>query len=62
METRMEITYPDYKNIRKESNCIDCTITENDFSTEYPNLHRINNLVDDIERYLKYKESKREGV
>ena len=56
METEMEITYPDYKKIKKESNCIDCTIMEEDFNTGYPNPYRVDNAAQDIYRYLRYKE------
>lgn len=44
----------DYKRIRKMSYCMDCTITEEDFNTSYPNPYRIDYLMSDIHRYLKY--------
>lgn len=56
METKIEtkIVMPDYKTIRELSHRIDCTITEADFFTNYPNPHRIDCLAGDIRRYLSY--------
>ena len=53
-ENETKITYPDYKTIRELSHRIDCTITEADFNTSHPNLHRIDYIASDIHRYLKY--------
>ena len=44
----------DYKKIRELSHRIDCTITEADFNTNHPSPYRIDYLVSDIHRYLKY--------
>ena len=48
-------TYMDYQSILDESHCIDCTITEDDFNTNRPNLYRINYIASDINRHLKSK-------
>ena len=48
-------TYPDYKRIRELSYRMDCTITQEDFNTSIPNPYRIDYLISDIHRYLKYK-------
>ena len=48
-------TYPDYKSIRELSYLIDCTITQEDFNTSIPNPYRIDYLISDMRRYLKYK-------
>lgn len=55
MNTEVKITYPDYKAIKEESHCFDCTIAEADFFTNHPNPCRINTIVSDINRYLKRK-------
>lgn len=54
IKNETKITYPDYKRIRELSHCIDCTITESDFDTSSPNPLRIDYLISDIHRYLKY--------
>ena len=54
IENETKITYPDYKSIRELSHCIDCTITQADFNTSSPNPYRIDYLISDIGRYLKY--------
>lgn len=51
---KTKITQPDYKTIRELSRRIDCTITEADFNTNYPNPYRIDYIARDIHRYLKY--------
>ena len=48
-------TYPDYKLIRELSYRMDCTITQEDFNTSIPNPYRIDYLISDMRRYLKYK-------
>lgn len=48
-------TYPDYKSIRELSYRMDCTITQEDFNTSIPNPYRIDYLISDMRRYLKYK-------
>ena len=48
-------TYPDYKRIRELSYRMDCTITQEDFNTSIPNPYRIDYLISDMRRYLKYK-------
>ena len=48
-------TYPDYKRIRELSYRMDCTITQEDFNTSIPNPYRIEYLISDMRRYLKYK-------
>ena len=55
IENETKITYPDYKSIRELSHCMDCTITQEDFNTSSPNPLRIDYLISDISRYLKYK-------
>ena len=55
IENETKITYPDYKSIRELSHCMDCTITHADFNTSSPNPYRIDYLISDIHRYLKYK-------
>ena len=55
MKDEAKITHPNYKAINEMSKRIDGTITEADFSTEYPNSNRIAHVVGDINRYLKYK-------
>ena len=55
IENETKNTYPDYKSIRELSHCIDCTITQADFNTSNPNPYRIDYLISDISRYLKYK-------
>ena len=55
IENETKITYPDYKSIRELSHRIDCTITQADFDTSSPNPYRIDYLISDISRYLKYK-------
>lgn len=54
MENKTKITQPDYKAIRELSHRIDCTITEADFNTSHPNPYRIDYMLSDIHRYLKY--------
>ena len=54
-ENETKITYPDYKSIRELSRCIYCTITQEDFNTTNPNPSRIDYLVSDLNRCLKYK-------
>ena len=54
MKTELEIKHPDYKEIKKKSSRIDCTIREADFNTSYPNENRISYIASDINRYLKY--------
>ena len=53
---RNKTTYWNYKEIQKESHRIDCTITEEDFNTNRPNSCRINALISDMNRHLKYEE------
>lgn len=55
MKSETKITYPDYKKIHEESCCIDCIITESDFDTNQPNPRRIDYMIKDIDKYLKYK-------
>ena len=55
MKNKTKSTYPDYKAIRAEARKIDCTITEADFYTNHPNRCRINSIISDINRHLKYK-------
>ena len=59
MEREIKITYLDYQAIQKESHCIDCTITEEDFYTNRPNPYRIAYIANDINRYLKNIRSER---
>lgn len=54
MENKTKFREPDYKTIRELSHRIGCTITEADFDTSKPNPYRIDNVVSDIHRYLKY--------
>ena len=54
IENKTKITYPDYKSIRELSHCINCTITQADFNTSSPNPYRIDYLISDIYRCLKY--------
>lgn len=56
MKTKNEIklTYSDYKTNREISHRIDCRITGADFITTHPNIHRIDNMMSDIHRYLKH--------
>ena len=54
IENETKITYPDYKSIRELSHRIDCTITQADFNTSSPNPYRIDYMLCDINRYLKY--------
>jgi hypothetical protein len=54
MENETKLVAPDYKNIRKMSQRIDCTIAEADFSTNRPNTNRISYVASDINRFLKY--------
>lgn len=53
-ENETKIIKPDYKKIRELSKRIDCTITEADFNTNYPNSSRINYTANDINKYLKH--------
>ena len=53
-ENKTKLKKPDYKLIRELSHCIDCTITQEDFNTSSPNSYRIDYLISDIHRYLKY--------
>lgn len=55
IEDEKKITYTDYKAVRELSHCMDCTITQADFNTSSPNPYRIDYLISDIYRYLKYK-------
>ena len=55
IENETKITYPDYKSIRELSYHMDCTITQEDFNTSIPNPYRIDYLISDMRRYLKYK-------
>ena len=55
IENETKITYPDYKSIRELSYRMDCTITQEDFNTSIPNPYRIDYLISDMRRYLKYK-------
>ena len=54
MKKNTIVTYPDYKKIRKDSHCTDCTISEADFNTNRPNPYRISAVASDINRYLRY--------
>ena len=54
MENKTKNTQPDYEAIRKLSHRVDCTVTEADFNTNYPNPHRIDSAASDIHRYLKH--------
>ena len=54
IENDTKNTYPDYKSIRELSHCMDCTITQADFDMSNPNSYRIDYLISDIHRYLKY--------
>ena len=54
MENKTKFKKLDYKAIRELSHRIDCTITEADFNTNHPNPRRIDYMVSDIRRYLKY--------
>ena len=54
IENETKITYPDYKSIRELSHCMDCTITHADFNMSSPNSYRIDYLISDTSRYLKY--------
>lgn len=53
-ERETGIVIPDYKTIQAISRRIDCTVTEADFYTSYPNANRIKYTANDINRYLKY--------
>lgn len=53
MKDKTKIGAPDYKRIRELSRCIDCTITDLDFNTNFPNSCRLNYIANDIHRYLK---------
>ena len=59
MNRNTMLVYPDYKAILAESHRFDCTITEADFNTCRPNPYRIDYIVSDINRYLKYKDGGR---
>ena len=54
IENETKNTYTDYKAVRELSHCMDCTITQADFDTSNPNPYRIDYLISDISRYLKY--------
>ena len=54
IEDENKITYTDYKTVRELSHCMDCTITQADFNTSSPNPYRIDYLISDISKYLKY--------
>lgn len=54
MENEIKFKEPDYKRIRELSHRIDCTVTQADFDTSHPNPYRIDYIVSDIHRYLKY--------
>ena len=54
MENKTRNTQPDYEAIRRLSRRVDCTVTEADFNTNYPNPRRIDSAASDIHRYLKY--------
>lgn len=54
IEDEKKITYTDYKAVRELSHCMDCTITQADFNTSSPNPYRIDYLISDISKYLKY--------
>lgn len=56
MENKTKFKEPDYKTIRELSHRIDCTITAADFNTNHPNTCRIDYMISDIHRYLKYAE------
>ena len=53
-ENKTKFKEPDYNTIRELSHCIDCTITQADFNTSSPNPYRIDYLISDISKYLKY--------
>lgn len=53
-ENETKIVMLDYKRIQELSHRIDCTITEADFNTSYPNPYRIDYTASDIHRYLKH--------
>ncbi len=55
MSAEIKIVQPNYEAIREMSKRIDSTVTEADFSTEYPNSNRIACVAEDINRYLKHK-------
>lgn len=54
IEKETRIVQPNYKIIRELSHHMDCTITEEDFNMECPNPNRINCIIEDIHRHLKY--------
>lgn len=54
IENEKKITYTDYKAVQELSHCMDCTITQADFNTSSPNPYRIDYLISDISKYLKY--------
>ena len=54
IENETKNTYTDYKAVRELSHCMDCTITQADFNTSNPNPYRIDYLISDISKYLKY--------
>ena len=54
IENETKNTYTDYKAVRELSHCMDCTITQADFDTSNPNPYRIDYLISDISKYLKY--------
>lgn len=53
IENKANLKKLDYKAIQKLSHRIDCTITEADFDTSRPNLHRVDYMASDIYRYTK---------
>lgn len=61
IEKETKNTYLDYKTIRELSHRMDCTITEADFCTSYPNPYRIGYIVSDINRYLKHRNKYSKG-
>ena len=61
-ENKTKLKKPDYKAIRELSYCMDCTITQADFNTSSPNPLRIDYLISDMNRYLKYAGGKFNGI
>ena len=59
MENKIKFKEPDYKKIRELSHRIDCTVTQADFDTQYPNPLRIHCMMGDIYRHFKHVRGKK---
>ena len=55
MKTEVKITYPDYKEIRENSDGANCVLSEADFDTGKPNPYRVSKTASEINEYLKHR-------